>query len=525
MPNLRIPSHMSGEQYITKAALISDPGTRVLLFSGTDMLMKDYKREAEHRGKTMLDLYNARTAGSGVAACVSLEEMKASIETQQKTNLARMYAFLRAGIQNPGRVTIHNGEGPAPTPETRGSTSAVADFYRENPDAASQLRETLFDDAAVSSRTKALIREWYRDKGFGFGAKYCLFWGRKSGEISGAGPYLDTNEIMLGQMMIAIRHKDPERKLVVIGDPVTVPQLLDGIAVPRFDIDLTKYWDGDFPGGRDTSAQLYFIDQIRTHNPDSISIGTNSGILEIPHLLGMKTLYLENNHLHLRKGLRWQLLAANYGKSANPSEEHSLRIQLAAVQKKQGRDTTALVDKLRFIETRKVDVLHQIRPGLQRFSTSTATELWVMRKSVFDEIRRWLTAPLIVSHAANPRHDAFLDLVVRAALADANEVQPSGQQRPAWTTIHAVKTEWEELHAAPFNGSVFKQAAALRQMASTMRNQHGLTHQEQAQFWETFNHAYIHTPESTPAPDAMAGYRGWLRDTEDIWAYVRSRPF
>ena len=42
MPNLRIPSHMSGELYITKAALISDPGTTVLLFSGTSMIMADY---------------------------------------------------------------------------------------------------------------------------------------------------------------------------------------------------------------------------------------------------------------------------------------------------------------------------------------------------------------------------------------------------------------------------------------------------------------------------------------------------
>lgn len=525
MPSLRIPSHMSGEQYITKAALISDPGTRVLLFSGTAMIMADYEREAAHRGKTVLDLYNARTVRPGVTPCTDLSQMRTRVEHQQQENLQRMRAFLRAGILSPDRVTLHDSVGPPPGSETGGSTAAVAAFYRSHQNAEQVLREQLFGDEAVAPDIKEAIGKWYSEKGLSAGTKYCLFWGRKSGEMSGAGLYLDTNEVMLAQMMIAIQRKDPERKLVVIGDPVTVPLTLDRIGVPAFDIDLTKYWDRGFPGGRDISAQLYFIDLIRTNNPDCVSIGTNSGILEIPHLLGMKTLYLENNHLHLRKGLRWQLLAANYGKAANPSEEAQLRLQLDAIRKKPGRSTEAVDRKLQYITTRKVDVLHQIRPGVQRFSTSTATELWVMRKSVFDDIRRWLTTPLTVSATTNPQHDAFLGLVIRAAQADANDAGLPGQQRPAWSTIHEVKREWEALRGAPFNGSFFRQAAALREMTLAMRNQHGLTPQEQAQFWETFNYAYIHTPDATPAPDTMAGYRAWLRDTEDIWAYVRSRPF
>lgn len=47
-------------------------------------------------------------------------------------------------------------------------------------------------------------------------------------------------------------------------------------------------------------------------------------------------------------------------------------------------------------------MLNIIRPGLQRFSTATVTELWSSSKALFDEIRPWLTAPLVIPTKSTP---------------------------------------------------------------------------------------------------------------------------
>jgi hypothetical protein len=518
MANLRIPSHMTGEQYITKAALVADPTTTVVVFPGTRLILRDYRVEAERAGLTLVQLYNKRHRKQFTTEL----QVEQDVATTQRANVIKMHAFMTAGIPNPARVTTSNDDALAP--QTSGSTAAVAKLYHEQPRTAeSTIKTALLADPALTPKMRQDVEGFYFRKGFRMGAKYALFWGRKSGEATGAGPWLDTNEVMLAQMMIVVRRKDPSRKIVIIGDTVHLAAHIDGIAVPRPDIDLTLYWDNGFPGGRNLSAQLFFLRLIRTLNRDTVSIGTNSGILELPHLMGMKTVYLENEHLHKRKGIRWQMLAANYRFTEDEAQLPALREMLeGARRKKKGARVDELARRIRDIERHKVEVVHHIRPGLQRFSTTTATELWSSRKLLFGEVRAWLLSPIDVSRAYRPAHDRFLDLLVRAAQADPEAPVADGQQRPAWTLYHDARKAWMVIRHEGFAGSLDRQLRALRAMSGAME-QHGLTAAQQERFWETFNYTFVQQGGAAAAPDYRAGYRAWLKDTEEIWNKAKTR--
>jgi hypothetical protein len=518
MAHLRIPSHMSGEQYITKAALIADPSreTTVLIFPGTKLILRDYTTEAVSKGYTLVQLYNMRHKKTFTKDL----EVTSDVRATQRANAIKMHAFLRSGIPAPERVTFSDNEDTKP--ETSGSTAAVALFYSSNPrNAESAVKTALLQDPGLTPKMRHNIEGYYFKKGFRMGEKYALFWGRKSGEATGAGPWLDTNEVMLAQMMIVIRLKDPGRKLVLIGDPVHLPAQVDGMAVPHPDINLIKYWDNGFPGGRDLSAQMFFIRLIRSLNRDTVSIGTNSGILELPHLMGIKTVYLENEHLHKRKGIRWQMLGANYRFTENPNEINTLRDMLEGARKsrKQGR-IQELERKIQDIERHKVKVVHQTRPGLQRFSTTAATELWSGRKWLFGEVEAWLRKPF--NFVYDDAHDRFLDLVIRAAKANANEEVDANTQRPAWTGYHDARKAWMVIRDKTFAGSFHKRMSALQAMREALL-QHGLTFEQRDRFWETFNYTYLNQNGGPAPPDSNAAYRAWLKDTEEIWNTAKNR--
>jgi hypothetical protein len=533
MPGLTIPSHMSGEAYITKAALIADDSTTVTVFPGTKMLLADYRRDAANLGYTLPQLYNLRHDKE----CCSDQEVEASIRDKQKDAAQALYEFLRQGVTNSDkRVKIDNNE--ALKARTSGSTEAVARHYAQGPRegtgnaqgaskaAEERMKRILFDEQNVSADRKDAIEKYWKGVGFQQGGKYVLFWGRKSGEKTGAGPALDTNEIMLAQMMIVLRRKDPQRKLVIIGDPVTLPPDVDGIPVPQFDIDLVQYWDHGFPGGRDLYAQMYFIKVIRTLCEDTVSIGGNSGILELPHLIGMKTVYLENAHLHARKGCRWQLLAANY-KTSTEAELREAQNRLAALQLN-GKANRAeqLEAEVQAIRNRRVDVLNKIRPGLQRFSTTTATDLWFNRKWLFDEVAKWLNAQTTVAPQPQAAHNAFLELMILAATANPEDRGTGNQPAPAWAAFHDAKKQWVTLRESkkPFSGSADQKSKALQAMAMSM-HKHGLTDVQQQQFWETFNYTFVNGDfDNEPRPpDFRAAYHAWLKDTADVWTYVLGR--
>lgn len=513
---------MTGEQYITKAALISDESARVVVFPGTLLLLRDYRAEAKLKRTSLVALYNRR-AGLSLTTEPEVEE---HLRRAQRQAAERMRAFLVSGLAHPERVQLSEQEDLKP--QTSGSTAAVADLFQQNPRTASRtIRTRLFTVESISLHMRAQIRQYYDRVGLIPNTKYVLFWGRKSGEKSGAGPWLDTNEVMLAQMMYTVRQKDPSRRIVLIGDPIQLPLALDGVTIPRPDLDLTLYWDRGFPGGRDTTAQLFFLWLITLLNPDTVAVGTNSGILEIPHLLGLKTVYLENEHLHERKGIRWQMLGANYRFSQDERELPMLRQKVLAAERDKSKRLPELREKVRAAELHKVDVVHGIRPNLQRLSTSTATEFWGMRKWLYGEIKIWLTAPLPKRiSAVNMDHDLFLDLVLQSTRADPRLDPPTGNgaPRPSWTTFYALLDRWTTLpnRARGFAGSFAKQAQALRALNQGLQ-QHALSQHELNRFWETFNYTFTHQTSAAQPPDFRAGYRSWLADTEKIWNKARTR--
>ena len=525
MARLVIPSHMSGEQYITKAALIADPKLEVRVFPGTKMLLDEYRTDAARRGQSLAELYNSRHR----TAFANDAEVRNAIDQKQKENLKSMVEFFQKDIINPARVSRDENENLKPV--TRGSTQAVRELYR---DPARNAQQVIRNGLEVDPETQRGIEEFYFSKGLKKDEKYAIFWGRKSGEMTGAGPALDTNEIMLAQMMVVIRRKDPLRKLILIGDPVALPLEVDDMKAPSFDIDLVRYWDSGFPNATGVLAQMGFIRLIIDWNPDSVSIGTNSGILELPHLMGMKTVYLENVHDHARKGLRWQLLAANY-RVPTADELNVLERKLKSEQASPNPNTgkiDALNRDIAKINNKKIDVLNQIRPGLQRFSTTTSTEFRASRKALFDEVGAWLDRQS-PPEPRNPvaAHDTFLDLLTSAANTpegDRESLAGSGQSSPWWNLQHKAESAWAPIRTSrqPFSGSPGKRADALAAMSGAMRL-HGFTTAQKEQFWNTFNYTYVNDREmpAVSAPDVRAGYRAWLQETDEIWAYVKGRQF
>jgi hypothetical protein len=119
-------------------------------------------------------------------------------------------------------------------------------------------------------------------------------------------------------------------------------------------------------------------------------------------------------------------------------------------------------------------------------------------------------------------HDRFLDLVIRAAKANANEEVDANTQRPAWTGYHGARKAWMVIRDKTFAGSFHKRMSALQAMREALL-QHGLTFEQRDRFWETFNYTYLNQNGGPAPPDSNAAYRAWLKDTEEIWNTAKNR--
>ncbi|WP_430426361.1 DUF4157 domain-containing protein [Phenylobacterium sp.] len=521
-PDFVIPAHFTGEQYITKAALLLNPTSTVTVFSDAAAIEVQYRKDAALIGVNFFEMYNRRHN----TPCTSDAEAKAHLIGSQKRQLDRTVAYMRSGLADADR-RVRISPRPLGT-MTTGSTQAVRDAFAANPRSASEaiLRNI---QGSLDWETCVEIRRFFGSKGFEVGGKYVLFWGRRSGEMLGAGAYLDTNEQMIAQMMVTIRKRDPTRRFVLIGDQIDIPATIDGLPVPAIDIDLVAYWRRGLPGDGDVNAQFYFLNYLKIAT-DTVAVGTNSGILEIPHLLGMATVYLENVHLHKRKGLRWQLLASKYEFKESEGEIRSL------IKRQEGakdlRRKAELGRRLASTEMQKVVVGGKLRPRLVRFSTTGATELWVLRKQVLGEIKAWILASretTVDSVGPTPQRvllkatqDDLLKLIVRCEGVSDLEATPDGQ-RLSYVLLHDVKRRWgainvsRELCLCPIE---LKRMAVLA--IDKLIRRHALTAQEIRRFWETFNYTYVNDDLSA-APDYRAGMRAWLRDSEEVWNQVKNK--
>ncbi|AXC13701.1 hypothetical protein ACPOL_4428 [Acidisarcina polymorpha] len=415
MPKLTLFAYQTGEQYITKAALIADRSMEVEISPGTESMYAMYEEAAAARKMSTLDLFASRfNRQFGSEA-----EVKTHLRPILQNQAAQMANFLQSGIptnhykRDRVSVVADTERGG----KVRGSTDAAVAPFLEDPVRAQRRLHAAIAASVPESRSRGELRDFYLKQGFSQDEKYVLLWGRSSGRTNAAGPHLDTNPTMLAQMMVSIREMEPDRKLVLIGDPVNIPGAVGGTSVPHADMNLFQYWRSkDWPGGKDMASQMFFLALIQSHHPETVSVGTNSGILELPHLMGMRTIYLENKHDHDRKGLRWQ---------------------------------------------KKLEMTN-----IDRLSTTAATELWGRKNVLFEEVREWLGSRMPGAYPSEEQA-AFLSQLKELASLDEGTKQP-GQTRPFAQKLADVSSSWARSRSEHFTGSNSTSGAALAKMNDSL---------------------------------------------------------
>lgn len=324
---------MSGDIYITWAAFILDSRLRVTIYYEDDYYLREYKYTAGRNGESVATLYGKRNPGETTQ--LSEEEVVKRLSKKSGDDAEYMRNVLNLAVpyrdfaynynpndtinQNPiqvvqGRMTGETNVGQCTSIVADGFRSLNIDLTRMN------LLVGLFWN--MSEPFQQQIQDYYKSVGLVEGKKYLMLWGRSSGEKTGAATWLDTNDVMLAQITQAARKHFPDRTIITIGDPVFKLRYgtasLDNPSMEQFYgpgvVDLSEYWNRGFPKASasdkmvaralNMQGQMYFLNLLRVRN-DCLAIGNESGIIELPALLGMPTVYLENIHLSLRKGLRW----------------------------------------------------------------------------------------------------------------------------------------------------------------------------------------------------------------------------
>lgn len=455
MPTLKLFAYQSGEQYITKASLIADKGMQVEVYPGTDSMYQTWEEAAKGLNVHVLDLFSSKYHRD----FRDEQQVKEFLKPKLQQKATEMAGFLRSGIpSNPNKPNRVEVMADVPTKgKVRGSTEAAVKPFLANPTQAQSKLHEAIRQSVPDNGLQGRLNNFYEAQGFSAEDNYTLLWGRSSGRTNAAAPHLDTNPVMLAQMMISIRRLDPKRKLVVIGDPVNIPGKIGSDSVPRPDINLFQYWKSrDWPGDpSDMSAQMFFLALIQSHHPKTVSVGTNSGILELPHLMGMRTIYLENQHDHARKGKRWE--------------------------KKWEMGT------------------------IHRLSTTTQTDLWGRQNALFEGVRSWMKENNGRVPGAYPgEHNDFLQELTQLASMNPNAQPAADQSRPFATKLAKVSGVWARQSGEPFAGSEAARSNSLAAMdSSEMKNR--LTEKQVDRFERLW----------------IGGLnREWLKDTDERWRTV-----
>src|SRR5262249_54386441 len=153
------------------------------------------------------------------------------------------------------------------------------EFTRDEGGAQKRLRAAVFGGIATERQDEidAIAASSLELK---LGDRVCLAWIRLSADNpGGAYPELDTNFQMLPQILELM----PDRRVILVGDD-------PGDKVPKPEKNLIKFW-GE-PHKLNRAEQVYLLWRI-SQQFDTIAVGMESGALEMPALVGVKTIYLE----------------------------------------------------------------------------------------------------------------------------------------------------------------------------------------------------------------------------------------
>ncbi|MCK6524506.1 hypothetical protein L6R49_24125 [Myxococcota bacterium] len=279
--------YMSGDMYGVSAALSLNPTASVLILKETNDQLDTYGRDKS-------DLYESfykesikqtstkhnKTADAdnrvGVLSVNNTNSFYKDLTNNKGSAKDRVNApfessdkFLTIGIATSmvGSAYEHDGSGNKSTSKAK-------------------LRRAWFSGGDMPSDLE--IKQFLDGKGIKKGTPYAFLWSRASGRNGGAHPELDSDDDGLSGLANAVSSLG--RTAVIVGDALNS----DVATVAGDDaIDLIKYWESDPFTGKGRQAQLKMFDYMARQGYNVVNVGMRSGILEGPALLGIKTIYME----------------------------------------------------------------------------------------------------------------------------------------------------------------------------------------------------------------------------------------
>ncbi|MEE6258877.1 zeta toxin family protein [Plantactinospora sonchi] len=347
--NLRFYSYMAGELFMHSSALMIDPHTTTEVGYHQGQVFRDYSKEAQARQLSYTgELPDGMTREQ--AAAVALWRSTKGLSTADVPPEELVHDFLTMHAQPlvdaltmrdrmineygiaPERIRLAYGGPPESDPGrgksrmTRAHIHALA-ALRDDPEGA---RETMVramtgtgDVATVrDARAQAVVdRIDAAAEALGRSPdKIALLWVRDHRANPTANRNgLDTQPGVLRQLIELTRAEDPDRHIVLVGDDVFQNRTglreaweHDGVLTGVDTTTMVKFWDKDLNDGRALGIGEQALVFNKLLSRDVVQIGTESGALEIPFLLGMPTVYLENLVFHLNKGNRWLYMSQEW---------------------------------------------------------------------------------------------------------------------------------------------------------------------------------------------------------------------
>ncbi len=299
--------YMTGDMYGLCAALLLDPGLYLRIFVDDGGYYRgQYESSARKYNQTLEEFYqslhgrpydaeelNGRLRGTAegmvnfyktsgvqesriqVVSCADAQLEYAKLHKAPENRPQAMPRLERDAPKDPQLKEAHHG------------TETVAAHIKKDPERARAILASAWLDP-VSEQDKLDINAYYERTFMGAG-RVALLWGRISGRTpGGAHPELDSNFVVMAQLTGLLKRVFPGTTVALIGDEVMPPELVPLVG----ETHLVKFWN-DLPNGRNRHNQLYFLDLLRQHN-GAVALGMRSGAMEGPALLGMPTIYIDD---------------------------------------------------------------------------------------------------------------------------------------------------------------------------------------------------------------------------------------
>lgn len=287
MPYIVHAGYMSGDMFGISAALALDPGCGVVILTEGDAEIA--KTREPDQGAFFETFYRAALANRGVRP----DSVTRRVKRVTVNDAQAVYKDLLAGGETHG-ASVKAGARLEARDTFIGpgiATSIVGGKY-EADDAAARagVREAW---TAGNGPTVGDLNTFLTSKGIQRGGKYALLWVRLSAKTKKGGAHAELDTSLQGVRDLKAQIiAQTGRTVIVVGDNPGKPEITNNA------INLLEFWKqapfNTLPDVEKRMAQLRLFSHMVQNGYDLVSIGMRSGAMEGPALLGVPTVYIED---------------------------------------------------------------------------------------------------------------------------------------------------------------------------------------------------------------------------------------